>query len=245
MKDLDPFQPVLVLEGIEAVGGGGDHRRGADALQERLPLLDQHLKEAHLPHPAHLVAAAGLLRAQDAEVHPGRLEDPRRRLRHRLGAHIVGRDAPHEPEHLAPLPRALDPESLRPGRPILPGEPQGVALAEDPHQRVADGAGDLAALHQLAPQGHNQLRRSHVLGAPLHAGETGGAIPQLLQVPRIGERVHQRLVDQEADVEGGCDGDGTAASAFAALDAAQQVKTEAEFLCQFLDVHLHRILPYP
>ncbi len=232
-------QFVLVAEGVHTVGRGRHHTCRADLLQQRFPFLQQHLKEAHLPHPAHLVAAAGLLCAQMPEVHPGGLEHSDQRFRRRLGADVVGGATAGEEERLAAFLGRFDLQPLHPGGPVFPRVAQRVTLAEDAHQRVANGAGHLPLLHQQTPQGDDDLRRADVLWTALHAGEAAGAVPEFLPMDRPGDVADQRAVDQGADVQHRCHRNGTPTGALPALDATEEVQAKSDFPCVLLDVHKH------
>src|SRR5690606_25389943 len=89
---------VLVLEGVVAVGAGGDDPGYLGALEGVDVLPGQELEEVLVPHSPGGVAGADLLLAQDGEVDPRRVEDPGQGPGRPLGPLVEGDGTAHPVE---------------------------------------------------------------------------------------------------------------------------------------------------
>src|SRR5689334_21133115 len=99
---------LLVAERVEGVRALGDDLPHAVAVQRLDVLLGQRLEEVFIPQPPGRVAVAGLLLAEDDEVHLRRLEDLDDRARDLLLPLVEAAGAPDEEEPLEILGRFLD-----------------------------------------------------------------------------------------------------------------------------------------
>ena len=177
------------------------------------------VEEARLAYPPDLVAAAGLLFPQHAELIARLVEQGSDVCRDDHAAGVVRLDAAREKEpfrrRLADVghieARLLDPRS-----PFGARAAPGVLLHEGIFQCLLDRYGYAPLFDERRPDLDNDFRRFYVPGAPERAGAAGGAVPG-----DSGLHVAHELSfsDHHADVEGGPACLGTAPGAPAALYA--------------------------
>ena len=122
---------VVVAQGVEAVGAVGHDLAHAVALEGLQVRERQLLEVALLPQPPGGVPGTALLRAQDAEAHPGPAQDGDHRLGDPPRPRVVGGGAAEPVEHLDVGVLGQGRNAQRRGqtlpRPV--GQPVGVAAA--------------------------------------------------------------------------------------------------------------------
>ena len=187
---------VLVGQGVEAVGAGGDDLLHPGVLEG----LDVHpgllLVEVLVAQPADRVAGAGLLRPEDAEGDPGPVEHPGGGLGPLAGPLVEGAGTAHPVEVLdvvgdgAGDDRHLEVEASDPVGPLGGAETPGVALVLDVAEHEA-GLGRELGLHQHLVAAHvdDGVDVLDVHRALLDARPAGGAGPQHVGVDDRGDQV--------------------------------------------------------
>src|SRR4029450_10464961 len=186
---------VLAGQGVEAVGAGGDHLAGADAVEGLDVLLGLELVEVLVAEPPGRVAGAGLAGAEHGERHPGPVQQPGDRPG-RLAGPVLERGRAADPVQVLDVVgdavadhRDLEVEALGPGQALAGTEAPGVARVLDVAQHGA-GLGREAGLHQdlVAAQLHDGVDVLDVDRALLDAGPAGGAGPQDVLTDHVGDQ---------------------------------------------------------
>ena len=183
---------ILVGEGVEAVRARGDDLARAGLVQRLDVLLGEGLEHVLVAHPPGGVAGAGLARAEDREVDPGRLHELRGRLGRRPGALVERRRAADPVEHLRRRIARLEhahAEALRPRRAVRLGLAPRVGRALDVAQHRL-GLGREAGLDhdQVAAQVDDVVDVLDRHRALLHAGAAGDAVPHDVVADGVPER---------------------------------------------------------
>ena len=203
--ELETEVAVLVLEGVEAVGAGGDDLLDLVGLEGLDVLRGQALVDELVARPAGRVAGAGLAVAQDAEGDAGQVQQLGHRAGRLLRAVLVGTGAadPEQPvdrlERLQRLAddRHLEVEALGPVHPGLCRHVPRVALALEAAEQLVELTGEVRLdQHLVAAHVDDVVDVLDVDRALVHAGAARRARPQHV---RVDHAVRRPLHDLGAD----------------------------------------------
>jgi hypothetical protein len=176
---------VLVFEGVEAVGTGGDDFLDVERVEHVDVLPGEHLVEVLVAGAAGRIAGAGLLRTQDGEAHAGLLQQASEGAGDLLVALVVGAGAADPVHHVD----VLDADLAQHGNAQAGGPVAARAARETP--RVAAGFQVVEQPLRVRPEAvlvHDQVAAHlHDLGqlvdedgTGLDAGAARGAVPEHL-----------------------------------------------------------------
>ncbi len=176
---------IILLQGIVAVGAGGDDLLHAISFHHLDVRLGECLIEVFVASPHGRVAAAALLVSQDAEADSRRLENLGERDGDLLAAVVEGAGAAHVEEvfHVGVLGQRLHAQFLGPVRPEVGSHAPGIGVVF----HVAVGQlqlGGEVRLHQDLVLPHTD-DLGHMLDgsrAVLHAVHAVRAVPQLVEI---------------------------------------------------------------
>ena len=189
---------ILVLYRVKAVGARSHYLLDVIFLERLDVLLRQRLVQVLVAHSSRGVSGAGLLVAQDSEVHFGPLEYGRHRARDSLASLLQRRRAsyPEQDLCLGMLSQGPYIETFGPIRAAVGGATPGVASLLHAQQGVHGRLRHLCLFHHQIPT-HVDYRVDvlYADGALLHAGAARQAVPEhLLLYPTADERLRLLLV---------------------------------------------------
>ena len=186
---------VLVLDRVEAVRAAGDDLLGPDLVEGGDVQLALLLVEVLVAQPAHGVAGAGLLGAEDGEGDAGPVQHAGGGLDTLAGPLVEGAGTADPVEVLdvvgdgAGDDRDLEVEALGPLGALALAEAPGVALVLDVAQHEPGLGGELG-LHEHLVAAHvdDGVDVLDVDRALVHAGAAGGAGPQHVGIDDVGHQ---------------------------------------------------------
>ena len=133
---------VLVGQRVEGMGVGGEDLGELGLPEGGQVLLQEHLEEALLPHPAHVVPGVALVLVEDAEVDAGVVEDLGQGSGQATEPLFEAGVVAHEPEVLDRFLAGVlhrEVQALRPPGPHPGRLPEGVPLGGQVLEGVLEG----------------------------------------------------------------------------------------------------------
>ncbi len=176
---------VVVFEGVEGVGIGGDDSVELNLFQAFHVFLHEELEEAFLAHAADLMPRILFQRPEYAEIDPGPVECPNHVAGNGLAGRIIGAVAVDKKEdiHCVALLQFLYreiPAFLDPVGPLGRGFSKGVSCLFNVHEDLVEGLGVLRGLDQMASHIDDLVDIFDKDGAFGLTRPAGGARPDLI-----------------------------------------------------------------